>query len=946
VALTGALLLERERELARLGQLVDATVDGAFGFVVVEGPAGAGKSSLLEVLAGDAVESGVRVLRATGLELEREYPFGVVRQLFEPALHALSAQDREEVFSGVAELAGELLTGRDSSSGPKLADAGFALAHSFYWSVVGLSDLGPLALVVDDIQWADVPSLRFLAFLLKRSEGLPLLVALARRLVAGGEEPDALAAVLSGSASVIQPAPLSGEAIGVLLAGAAGRDLEADAVLEAERLTGGNPLFVRELADSLSPAGGEAVGDLREALRGAAPAAIGRRVQTALARAHGDAQAIARATAILGDEVPLQRAAALAAVQLPAASVAADELASWGILAVGEPLRFRHPLVREAVLDSIGERERALAHAGAARLVIAAGDPPQRAAVHLLESDPVGDTEAVQVLRSAAHNAFVDGTPELAISALRRALREPPDRIEHPLVLKELAVVEAQVGKSEAALGHFDEAFATAGSLESLTDAAAYYAVLLINRLRFVEAEALIDRVVATIDDPEQRLMLEAEIYGWSYGVPAAGERLMRLTQGMTGDTPAKRLLLGFRAAEAAKSGAVTAADAAQVVSAALDKGHLLAEFGPHSPIYLRMFVELAHLQEPDDEFDRELARAVSEARRHSAWVCLSIASTFRGASASKRGQLLTAEAEARTGLEILAQTGYLAGNPAPLVVLVDTLNSTGDFGEAERLLEVHGFAGPLSDGPLIAELLAVRGRLRLSQGRVEEALADLEGSRARLRQAGGAGAISQLDAARGLVPLLMQTGREAEAREMASEVSSAARAQAQPRQLAETLRLLALAHTDGPDIHHLQKAAATWEEIDAPLGLARTLVDLGAALRRQRQPTAAREPLRRALDLARACGARPLAERAEHELRAAGARPRRDRITGRDALTGSELRVVHLAIEGMTNRQIAETLFVTRKTVESHLDHAFHKLGVHARGELQRALGDTGELS
>jgi DNA-binding NarL/FixJ family response regulator len=125
-----------------------------------------------------------------------------------------------------------------------------------------------------------------------------------------------------------------------------------------------------------------------------------------------------------------------------------------------------------------------------------------------------------------------------------------------------------------------------------------------------------------------------------------------------------------------------------------------------------------------------------------------------------------------------------------------------------------------------------------------------------------------------------------------------------------------------------------------------RTLEDIGIALRRRRQPSAAREPLRRALDLARACGARAVAERAEHELRAAGARPRRDRITGRDALTATESRVANLAIEGMTNRQIAETMFVTKKTVESHLDHVFHKLGIHARGELQRALATSGELS
>jgi len=939
---TGLPLLERERELARVAELVETAANGELALAVVEGPAGAGKSAILSALAARSSDAGFRVLRAIGLEFERGYPFGVVRQLFEPLLYVLDEQARSEVFAGAAGLAEELLAGRGAESGPRLADPGFALMHSLYWVLVGLTDLAPLALVVDDVQWADPLSLRFLGFALKRSDQLPLLMAVARRDAPADEQPSVLATVLSGPATVIRPAPLSREAIASLLTRAVGRELDDEVVAEAERLTDGNPLYVRELADSLSSAGDAVAGDPMGILRGAAPAAVGRRVQTELARLAGAAQAIAQAAAVLGEEVPLRHAAALAEVDPEATGV--DALARAGILVVGEPLRFRHPLVREAVLGSIEPRARALSHGRAAQLLIGAGEPPERAAVHLLKSDPAGDPEVVSTLRAAAKRALAEAAPELAISALTRALREPPDSVERPLVLKDLALAEAQLGNPDAALEHFEEAFASVGSLEQLADGAGTYAALLNNRGRFAEANALGDLVVNAIADPERRLMLEAELGGWGWEIPAVRERLSRLTTGLHGETLAERLLLGLRACDAAKTGAISAADAVGLVRSALGEGQLLAELGPDSPTYVRMLVELSQMDE-SDALDRELDEAITEARRRGAWFCLAIASALRSARALSRGRLLSAEADARTGVEIASQMAWLTGAPVCLDVLLAVLLEAGDLDEAERLLDENNFSGPIPEGPGFTELLEVRGRLRIAQGRSELGIKDLEEVRSRLATAGGT-LPTRTQIARSLAPALMQVGREPEAREVADEALRVARTSGVARYIADALRARALANAGGPDVDQLREAAAIYEGIDGQLGVARTLLDIGSALRRRRQAAAARDPLRRALDLARACGARPLAKRAEHELRAAGARPRRDRITGRDALTASEQRVAQLAIEGMTNRQIAETLFVTRKTVESHLDHVFRKLGIHARGELGRALAAEDELT
>jgi hypothetical protein len=123
-------LLERDGELARVTDLVEAATSGRFGLAVVEGPAGGGKSAILGALAARAGERGMRVLRSCGLELERDYPFGVVRQLFEPAIYGLDGQHRAQLFTGAAALSETLLAGAGADSGPVLMDPGFALLHN------------------------------------------------------------------------------------------------------------------------------------------------------------------------------------------------------------------------------------------------------------------------------------------------------------------------------------------------------------------------------------------------------------------------------------------------------------------------------------------------------------------------------------------------------------------------------------------------------------------------------------------------------------------------------------------------------------------------------------------------------------------------------------------------------------------------------------------------
>jgi DNA-binding CsgD family transcriptional regulator len=181
--------------------------------------------------------------------------------------------------------------------------------------------------------------------------------------------------------------------------------------------------------------------------------------------------------------------------------------------------------------------------------------------------------------------------------------------------------------------------------------------------------------------------------------------------------------------------------------------------------------------------------------------------------------------------------------------------------------------------------------------------------------------------------------GEREPARRLADEEVELAQAFGTPRALGAAKRVAGVVAGGDRGASLLREAIDDFEQGDAIVERARALADLGALLRRRNRRTEARELLREALDAAHRAGARPLAEYAETELRATGARPRRVVLTGLDSLTASERRVAELASEGLTNREIAQTLFVTARTVEGHLTSVFRKLMLDSRDELPAAL-------
>jgi DNA-binding CsgD family transcriptional regulator len=333
------------------------------------------------------------------------------------------------------------------------------------------------------------------------------------------------------------------------------------------------------------------------------------------------------------------------------------------------------------------------------------------------------------------------------------------------------------------------------------------------------------------------------------------------------------------------------------------------------------------------DLLDRLCGDLFAAARRRGAVREMNGISLLRASASANRGALADAEADARWALERAEGIHRMHAVSEVIRVLVER----DALDEAEREL------GQLEDpersrSAEAARLLMARGRLRAAQGHRGEALSDLmecgrRCERLRLLTLGGGSWRSEA------ALLHAALGDGAQARRLADEQLELARAFGRPRTLGASLRAGGLVLGGDAGRARLQEAVQTLEGAQAPLELARALTDHGAALRRAGQRVKARASLERGLDIAHHCGARRIAAQARDELITAGAKPRRDAITGRDALTPGELRVARLAIDGLTNREIAQALFVTAKTVDTHLSHAYAKLDISSRRDLAAAI-------
>ena len=934
-------LLEREAELNEIVRLSVRAYSGAGAVLVVQGPAGAGKTRLLEAAAGAGQARGMRVLEASGTELERELGFGLVRSLFEDVFVQATASQRRLLLSGAAGLAASVLSPSRAGGRDAVPAEPEAVLHGLFWLVSNLAEREPLMLVVDDAHWADGASLRLLAYLARRIAGLALLLVVAARPDEPGGQTvlvSALSPVRSGG--VLTPAPLTEKAVGCLVAGRLG-PAAPEFVQGCHVATGGNPFLVGELIAALSVDRIPPTADNAHRVHKIGPEAVSRAVLARVSRLGGEAGALTEAVAVFAGRGELRHCAALAGIALEAAANVSDLLAKVRVLSPNRPLQFVHPLVHAAVYEAIPPGRRSLLHKKAALLLAAEDASSDQVAVHLINAEPTGDRWVVDTLQTAAAEASLRGAPDQAASYLRRALSEPPNSNGRAALLQKLGAAEL-LGRDPASTDHLAQALQCTDDPEQRGAIALTLGRAAVSSGRLADARDLLAAVIgregATVPELAARLEAYRSVAGvWDprFAVELEHDlpRLRALAHDGGDAGRSLLLLLAFRTAfEGGPHEEII-----DLVERGLDGGRLITSESAEA-IEVTWAARALTFTDELDRADRLIHQMFEDSHRRGSVMGYATASAWRSAIALRRGMIPQAVADAEAAVELITAHGLYFIAPHAYSFLGEALIEQGELDQAAALLE-DAQLGPMQGTRPEARFWHTRGRARLARGDNEMALADLRACQG--QEAFGFRNPNML-AWRSTLALALPASARQEALALVDLELGLANKIGQPRGIGVALRIRGLLSKWETQISDLSESVSVLETCPSRLELAHSLTDLGAALRRGSRRSEARPLLARGLDLATSCGAGALAIRARDELIAAGARPRRQRLTGIEALTASERRVADMAARGMTNRQIAQALFVTTKAIALHLTHVYEKLGITGRAQLPSPLSES----
>ena len=575
---------------------------------------------------------------------------------------------------------------------------------------------------MDDLHWGDEPSLRWLHYLAGRLDGLRALAVVATR---PSDRPLVGALLADSGGPALHPAGLSEAAVTGLVADHLDGEPHPAFVAACRDATLGNPFLVVELLTTLVAADVSPTLDAADGLREVRPRSIARSLLTRLGRLGPAATVLAQCVAVLEECSPAE-AGALGDLDPGCAAAAADQLAREGILRPGRPLGFAHPIVAATIVGEVPGAELAGYHARAARLLAAAGADAERVALHILTTEPEGDSWGVTQLRAAAARALARGAADVAGSLLRRALAEPPPDGPRAAVLAELGLAGARAGDPSA-----PEHLRAALELQPEPRERAELALVL-GRVLAIPGDMggaldVLERAIAELgeDDSELRFRLESEAITFSRyasATVASAQRRLAALRAVQGASPGERLILAQLAIESALVGD-SAQRSREVARRALADGALMSEENSDSParyLALHALATADAVAEAQRDLDRSLAELGDGGPRSAARPprCFARSPARRGrGGGGGRGGGRRAGAGRRVRLWGMV--------PHMAAFLVEALVERGEQEEAERELARPELAPWLGDAGGADKLLGARGYLRLARGDHAAALDD-----------------------------------------------------------------------------------------------------------------------------------------------------------------------------------------------------------------------------
>jgi DNA-binding NarL/FixJ family response regulator len=923
----GLALLERDRELATAHAVTTAATRGEGGVLVVGGSPGAGRTALLDAVCA-AAPTEFLVLRADGAAAEQDFVFGVVQQLCQPLVRTAAVADLDRWLRGPAASVRGLLLDEPWSAGPETCET---VLHGLHTFLVNVSEDQPLLLAVDDLQWADGPSLRWLGYLGRRVRSARILVACALSEGRDVRDPRLLGDFCATAGHVVEPAPLSPYAVRTLLAEESGWDRPPAVAVACHAVTGGYPGAVRAVLDGLRA---ERTWSFRE--QDLQPLLRERRLAD-LASAPVDVRTMASALAVLGDAADPDLLCGLSGMDHLAYKSALAALERAGLLANTVAPRLVHDSVRDGVLAALPAPVRARLHRTAARLLRDAAHPAEDVADHLLLAGRGYDHAESAVLRAAAGAALDRGAPETAARYLRAALlnhlEQGPERSQ---LLVALAAAERSAAPGAAArhvtmaLPHLAAGVERAVAALSVPPALAAATPALVDVMRGTWADLVAHdpdgrhrQLTARLTARLRLLALHGHVPG-----PVTAADLDRVAVDDLLGSGAGRELLAVRCYDAALGGTRPRAEVADLLARVLGGE-------PATPAHVHTVLPVL----------APTAVAADVAAELTGWFELAGREARRTGSAGERGLLDSeiAVLHAATGKLGLAREAALPALtsaerdwPETIALAVTALTSvalcTQDV-ELASLVMAHG--PPPADPRIAASLTMLRGMTDALTGDWATALDRFLDCGHRLRHVGWTGVAGPPWRA-WAVAAHRALGEPEAAAELAAEAHRVAVAWGSPGAVGRALLSQASLTGGAEALPLLRSAVGALRDSDDRLTLAAALTVLGRRSRAHSTDDEAGEA-----DAAVAEGERIAAECGTYwgaEDSPYGGPVPRPRRSEHVPLTRTEEAVVASVRKGWTNQRIADDLGVTRRAVEKTLTGVYRKLGVSGRTALLRA--------